>query len=362
MRILCSWWGFVTPLAENIFVDTPDGERGNRVDFVDEMQRRGHTVVQLQQMRDMKPYPDIEYDSQGFPDGDIVYAEWRWPTWKNSGPRKFEPDYDRQCEILDYYHDKGVPIVIHDGDLQMTKEDEERWPHAIISDACYHPKNMTRRRIRLPWTNYMHRIFYRPSDYAYNYTYVGNKYDRDTEFEKYYCSPSEDLRMSGIQTVIHGNWLQYSPEREDPAIQISKYPFVSFGQRLAYKDIFKTLNESVAVTHISRQEYYERGNITGRFYEAIKSQVVSLIPSSYKHALPMGLKGEFVVSRPWDVVKAVQRLSELDSDAKMEIVQRQEEALRTFVTPDPGYRVDVLENIQEDFGRWIESTKGSSYL
>ena len=52
MRVLYSFWGFITPLEKNSIVDTPDGERGNRVDWVNELLKRGHTPIQLQKMRD----------------------------------------------------------------------------------------------------------------------------------------------------------------------------------------------------------------------------------------------------------------------------------------------------------------------
>ena len=52
MRVLYSFWGFITPLEKNTVVNTPDGERGNRVDFVNELMSRGHTPIQLQKMRD----------------------------------------------------------------------------------------------------------------------------------------------------------------------------------------------------------------------------------------------------------------------------------------------------------------------
>ena len=52
MRVLYSFWGFITPLEKNSIVDTPDGERGNRVDFTEELLSRGHVPIQLQKMWD----------------------------------------------------------------------------------------------------------------------------------------------------------------------------------------------------------------------------------------------------------------------------------------------------------------------
>ena len=349
MRVLYSFWGFITPLEKNTVVNTPDGERGNRVDFVNELMSRGHTPIQLQKMRDEEEYSGVEYDSTGFPDGDVLYVEWRWPTWKNSGENATESDYNRQCELLDYYHEKGVPIIIHDGDLKMTPEEEMRWPNAILADACVAPQHQTRKRITIPWCNYLKRYF-DPVEYSYNYTYVGNNYEREDPFAKYYTSPSKQLRFAGIQTSIYGNWLQKSPERIDPALLLAKTPNVAFGPRLSYKDIFSVLNESITVTHITKPAYTPYGNITGRFFEAIKSNVPALVPIEFQHAIPVGLKDKsLLVSSSNDVVEKVKWLSGLNAADRKALVDAQEEALRTVINPHPGYRVDLLEGIAEGY-------------
>ena len=348
MRVLYSFWGFITPLEKNSIVNTPDGERGNRVDFVTELMKRGHVPIQLQKMRDIERYPGVEYDDVGFPDGDILYVEWRWPTWKNSGDDIFESDYTRQCKVLDYYHDKGIPIIIHDGDLKMTPEEELRWPNAVLADACVNSRQQTRERITIPWCNYMKR-YLDPVEYSYNYTYVGNNYERDDQFQKYYISSSRSLRDRGIQTSIYGNWLQKSPERKDPKELLQGTPYVAFGPRLAYKDIFGVLNSSITVTHITKDAYTPYGNITGRFFEAIKSNVPALVPIEFKHALPVGLNGQLVVESTRDVISKVNWLSSLNAEQRKALVDEQEEALRTVIDPSPEYRVDLLEHILGDY-------------
>jgi len=344
MRVLYSFWGFITPLEKNTMVNTPDGERGNRVDFVRELQKRDHTIIQLQKMRDEEQYPDVEYNPTGFPDGDIVYCEWRWPTWKNSNEKSQETDYTRQCEVLDYYHSQGVPIVIHDGDLKMTAEDELRWPNAVISDACVNSRLLTRKRITIPWCNYMHRYF-EPVEYSYNYAYVGNNYEREKQFRKYYTIPSLALRLAGLQTYVCGNWLNRSPERKDPSNLIQESPNVAFGPRLAYKDIFSVMNNSVTMTHITKDDYTPYGNITGRFFEAIKSGVPALIPWEYEHARPVGLNGDLIVNNSTEVVDKVRWLASLNKTERGALVDAQEEALRTVIDPRPEMRVNLLESL-----------------
>ena len=349
MRVLYSFWGFITPLEKNSVVDTPDGERGNRVDWVNELLKRGHTPIQLQKLRDDEQYTGVEYDDTGYPAGDVLYVEWRWPTYKNSGTNPAEPDYNRQCAVLDYYHEQGIPIVIVDGDLKLTPEEELRWPNAILADACVAPQHQTRKRITIPWCNYMKRYF-DPVEYSYNYTYVGNNYEREDPFEKYYTGPSASLRHQGIQTMIYGNWLSKSPERIDPAVLLAQAPHVAFGARLAYKDIFSVLNSSITVTHITKPSYTPYGNITGRFFEAIKSNVPALVPIEFHHAIPVGLADKsLLVESTEDIIKKVKWIATLGANARKALVDAQEEALRTVIDPRPEYRADLLEHILGDY-------------
>lgn len=342
MRIGISFWGFLAPLEQNTFVETPDGPRGDRIDFVEELLSRGHEVIRLQKMRDLEPYPGVSLEDEGFPELDFVYVEWRWPTWKNSGKNASEPDYTRQTEILDHYHNKGVPILMHDGDLKITPEEELRWPDMILSDPCIEPRSQTRTRLHVPWCHNMRKLHEASVD-SYNYLYIGNNYERDASFDKYYGVPSRPLRDVGIQTMVHGNWLQKSPERKDPSHVISKHPSVSFGPRLSFRDIFPALNSSIAVTHIAKDEYMRRGNITCRFHEAIASTVPALIPSEYSHAHLLGLGGSLLVETPEDVVERVQWLSRLPRKDRAALVDAQRHALDFVVDSRPSSRVDLIE-------------------
>ena len=348
MRIGYSFWGYLTPFEENTIIATPDGERGNRVDFVEEMLKRGHQVTRLQAQRDEKPYKSVALHADGgFPDVDVAYFEWRWPTWKNDekvgGDRAAEPDYRRQMSCLEHYHKKGVPIIIHDGDLKMTPEEELMFPNAVLTDACANPRVQTRKRLTLPWCNYLNRRTPTTS-YSYNYTYVGNNYERDKQFKKYYSMPARGLRDRGVQTMVYGNWLERSPERRDPSELLRENPHVSFGGRLAYNEIFEAFNRSITVTHITKDEYTPYGNITGRFMEGVMSGVVALIPNEYVHARPVGL-GEFVVDSPEDVIRCINVLSGMSAADRAQIVQEQERALRKVVDIRPEHRVDIIEAV-----------------
>jgi hypothetical protein len=315
------------------------------------MTQRGHEVYRLQVQRDQHPYPNIQQADKYFPDVDLALFEWRWPTWKNDpaigGARATEPDYHRQMECLRYYHNKGTPIIIHDGDLQMTHNDELMFPNAILTDACKTPRVLTRKRSFLPWVSASKKMF-APAEYAYDYTYVGNNYDRDPQFMKYYSAPSFHLRRLGIQTKVWGNWLERSPERRDPVYLIQQHPHIAFGHRLSYKDIFTALNKSIAVTHITRDEYALYGNITMRFTESYQAGVVSLIPAEYTDALPIGL-GEFVVKDHESVIRAVTSLNQMSVRERGMIVEQQFAELKKLADPSPENHLNIIEDLVKNY-------------
>ena len=252
-KIGISYWGFCEKLENCNTANTPDGHRYGRPILVDDLTQRGHTVYALQQKREVLPYPSLLYADDWFPDLDVLFVEWRWPTWKNSGVNKFEPDVDRQIELLDYYHNK-VPIVAWDTDLKMTLEDEERWPNMIVADPTLNPQSFSIPRIRLSfWSDFKDLL--EPLEDAIEFGYVGNNYERDEMFEKYYSKAAAGLRSSGIQTKVWGNWLQRSPERTSPEQIIQKHPQIAFADRVSFGESMTILNKFICTVHITKPRY-----------------------------------------------------------------------------------------------------------
>ena len=153
MKIGISYWGYCEKFEDCKVAETPDGHRYGRPILVDELIKRGHEVIALQPRREGNPYPGLTY-SLDYPDLDALFVEWRWPTYKNSGSNKFEPDLDRQEQLLKHYHGQ-VPVIAWDTDLKITADDEIRWPNMIIADPSLEPVHLTRKRERLTfWTDF----------------------------------------------------------------------------------------------------------------------------------------------------------------------------------------------------------------
>ncbi len=172
------------------------------------------------------------------------------------------------------------------------------------------------------WTD--NKRWFKSTEYSYNYTYVGNNYERDDEFKRYYIEAACELRKKGIQTIIYGNWLERSPERSDPSELIAKSNNVSFGGRLPFWDSMSILNQSICTTHISKLEYYRLGFISPRYLENIACNVPALVPVTMS-CQPLG--APWCVHGPSDIISRVTRLSLLTTQQREEVVNSQAEFL-----------------------------------
>ncbi len=353
-----SFWGLLEkPEEAHNTATTAFAAVGERHLLVDEFLRQGHQVICLQQMRESKPYPGVGYEASEVPEVDVVYLEWRWQQHAQlSAERRNEPDWDRQVQLLDEYTKRGTPIIVFDTDLKLTTEDEDRWPTMTIAEPSlnipkvnhemygvsmggsrYRPE---RQRIRLPWATDF-KPYYETPEYSYNYIYLGNNYERDDQFRKYYGDPARRLRREGIQTIAYGNWIERSPSREDPAAIIDKFDSVAFGGRMSYNAGMQAMSKSICTAMLAKNDYYTRGFITSRIYEGILAGIPSLIPHEHHSIKSMGL-GRYVVSNSDDVVRCVRELAGLRKEWRAQIVAEQLEALKKLADFSPKFKVDTI--------------------
>jgi len=354
-----SFWGLLEkPEEAHATATTAFAAVGERHLLVDEFLRQGHHVICLQQMRESKPYPGVGYVPEEIPEVDVFYLEWRWQQHAQlSADRRNEPDWDRQVQLLDEYTKRGTPIIAFDTDLKITTIDEDRWPTMVIAepslniptvDPCLYSVSVgidgkyrpARQRIRLPWATDF-KPYYETPDYSYNYIYLGNNYERDDQFKKYYGDPAFLLRREGIQTIAYGNWIERSPSREDPAEILSKFNSVSFPGRMSYNAGMKEMSKSICTSLLAKGDYYTRGFITSRIYEGILAGIPSLIPVEHRSIHKMGL-GRYIVSKQDDVIRCVRELQGLRKEWRAQIVAEQLEALKSLADFSPKFKVDAI--------------------
>jgi hypothetical protein len=340
MRIGISYWGFCEVFSSSGEAKTPDGHRYGRPIFVDAATTAGHQVYSLQKRREAVPYKNLQYD-EGLPDLDVLFIEWRWPTYKNSGKSKVEPDLDRQTELLQHYHGK-IPIVIWDCDYKVTAEDELAWPHAIIADPAFDPRSLTRKRERLMfWSDW--KFLFDPAVVTLEYGYVGNNYERPDAFLRYYSNVSEELRKLGIQTTVHGNWLEISPEREHPVSLIKSHPHISFAPRLNFYDSMKRLNSFICTTHITKPEYAKRGFVSPRYLENVVAGTPALVPAEF--LVPNLLGNEWIAVSSSNVVNHLKYINGLSYESRVSLVKEQMSSLKNKGVFSISEVVNFLESV-----------------
>lgn len=354
MKIGISYWGVCADYDEHRFsiIDTPDGHRFGRPLLIRALENAGHEIFALQPRREQSAFSNIKYVYDGkdelFPDLDVVFLEWRWSTYKNDkndpkhDPSLYEGDLDRQREIIEFYRGK-IPIIAWDTDLKITPDDEERWPELIIADPSLSTNRLTRDRVSLPfWSDWKLRAAVKEPYPVYGY--VGNNYERPSEFLKFYFDVSSTLRADGIQTSMFGNWLQTSPERSPPKSMIRMNPNVSFNHRMNFYDSMNIMNRFICTTHISKHRYYMTGFISPRYMEALSVGCPGLVPSAQIYNGVLGR--EWVVCRTYDTVEKVKFISKLSLEDRLDLVQAQTAAMQKVGKFDVNNVVSFIESVK----------------
>lgn len=344
MKIGYSYWGFCESHAQSRIAQTPDGLRFCRPLFVEELIRRGHEVIALQTQREETPTEGLQFDATGYPELDVVLFEWRWPTYKNFGSSKFEPDYDRQEQLLEHYHGK-VPVVLWDLDLKLTAKDEKRWDQAVIADASLQPGMLTRPRTVLTmWSDFKELL--PAAAGSVEFGYVGNNYERREMLEKYYVDASKELRSHGVQTKLWGNWLQRSPERESPEDLIRRYPYITLCDRVGFYESMHILNKFITVVHITKPQYAAQGHVPARYFESLAVRTPALIPAEHSYSNILGKR--WAVSSASDVVDRVLYLKTCTAADRHQIVLEQEESFRKVWDFTVTAAVEFFEDLSRD--------------
>lgn len=347
MKVGYSFWGeLIRPDTAGGTGTTQFSAVGERHLLVEEFHKQGHTVVLLQERRELVPYPGVEYSAVEIPEVDVFYAEWRWPMANNSGPNPANSDWTRQAQLMNEYHHRGTPIIVFDTDMKIRPEDEFRWNRMIVGEPTISHSEILRKRIRLNWVTDFVPYYDTPTN-PIAYCYLGNNYERTDQFTKYYGTPAPYLRDVGIQTVVHGNWLERSSERESPEQILKNFKCVDFGSRLSYKDGMRMMASSICTSNLAKSEYYKHGFVTSRIYESILTGIPCLTPTEHKHLAPVGL-GDWLIDSPEDVIGKVTYLRGMSQDARRDLVGRQLQELKKLGDFSPARKVDTIIGVASE--------------
>ncbi|MEU7871260.1 hypothetical protein [Dactylosporangium sp. NPDC049140] len=268
MRIGYSMWGFLGPGV----LDTPDGARSYRRAVVDGLRGAGHQVVFLQQDRDRVEagdlVPGFRWDD-GLPPLDALVFEWRWrlPGRNDTpcGSAGHTCDLHRQVELLEHYtRAAGTPTLVWDLDRQLQPDDPVRGlPNVVVADFALRQVPGV---VSLPCP--VPDVLLDAADPAAlvaldrptDLVYVGNRYERDAAFDRYFVPAARNLVHE-----VAGKWAG-----------AGRWPQVRFTGRVPYPQVVTIHRRSVATVLLMPDRYASVGAMSSRLFEAVTAGCLPL--------------------------------------------------------------------------------------
>lgn len=366
MRIGYSYWGF---LGDHKFdeagnpASTPDGNATYSWSIIWELLTRGHLVYQMQQDRDavgwrmtgpdglfaaFSPYKRhqawsrmVRTDGIDLPELDVLLLEWRFPIpgrncLEDAGKPGYQPDLQRQHQLLRHYSGTKTKVIIWDLDHKVTRLDEEYWTPDAILETSVKPlqQAMVRRRVEFPTLTaelLQHETI--QADPMRKLVYVGSRYERDDVITEY-VKPASDAYPGQVE--FHGNWLNSLEACRE------LWPNVSFNGRITTNDFWDVYSTAVACPLLAKRSYIETGFITPRPWEAV---LFGTIPVGIRQMRGIGRYVTHSVGSGDEMVELLYELSQLT--LKERDILRQECAHKLSFM-DARHFIDVIEEVADE--------------
>jgi hypothetical protein len=375
LRFGYSYWGFLgdRKVENGVEVSTPDGNAAYSWSILWEAQRRGWETWLLQKDRDAEYVNGRRHDAfrsfsthkrysawknsnktittggvvlndlDDLPDLDVVLIEWRFKIpGRNCEIEKddpaYQPDLDRQIELLEHFKRKGTKIILWDLDHKLPMDEEVYWsPDAVFETSVKPIVSFGPERIRVEPPIIVDDLM-QFATVAANPTrklvYIGSRYERDDVIDEWIGPVSEKFPY---QVEFWGNWTR-EPNLSECR---DRWPKVLFNPRVTMSDFRKIYSTAVAVPILAKRSYMETGFITPRPWEAL------LFGS-----LPVGLSGhlgiedyvaEAMVARdPEDLCDLLDYVSDMSLDERIETRSENVERLKHM---DVRNFVDRIEEV-----------------
>lgn len=330
-RIGYSCWGF---LGSGI-KDTPDGGRSHRALLVRGLINRGHSVIMLQRDRDSHeakaPVRIGQSYDEAFPDIDVLFLEWRWPIPGQNTDASlpgYTPDLQRQRELLEHYSG-SVDLIVWDKDQQLASspyEDRDLLVRAgaRVLEPSFYPSAPDRARALFPVDPLQLAV---PAPRRYReigLVYIGNKYDRDSEYIQYLAEASKYLNVH-----VYGKW--------------SKIPVpsqVKHHGQIPFQEVSSIYRRSLATVLLAPYRYMRTGQFTQRIFESLSNGCIPFIPHEYSGTAfltpPFG-----VVANGADLAMQVKALKALSPARWQEVLEAHLAKLEPFYLD---HTLDAIES------------------
>ncbi len=384
MRIGYSFWGFLgdNKLDESLNeISAPDGNATYSWSLIWEMQRRGHTVLAMQEDRDypgwkkfrgdnfaafsrekrVSAYENLRHtfgSSEILPELDVLLVEWRFPIpgrnciaddpnavpgtgsahpggyWIPNDMTGLQPDLLRQNQILSYYKNyTKTKIIFWDLDHKLTARDEEGWKPDAIFETSHSPLKLTKERTRVEPPFHIPDLLQLPTlppDPNRKTVYIGSRYERDDVITKWLRPLSESYPGS---VEFHGNWLKTIDECK------KLWPNISYHDRCTVRNFRQIYGTAASCPLLAKQSYLQSGFITPRPWEAL---MFGTIPIGLGAAKGIEQYVEFCAHDGTDMIEVAELLAGLDVKER-DRIRKENVARLEFM--DARFFVDTLEKV-----------------
>lgn len=301
MKIGYFFYGFMADIRmrNGLPYSSPDGSLVHAFTIMHALQEKGHIVYQLCTDRDelyvqfakekafqffssekrwlsysrsIKTHHSIDkYKKEiicDWPDVDVVILELRMKTRRNILPidhLDFDEDWILQERLIEHYTKKNIPIIAIDLDYQETAPSDDNFTYVFDLGL----KRGVSHHIHPPF--YMQDILqFEMQEPVYKITYIGNRYERDEEFQKYLGIGSRDVVYE-----VYGNWLEGDKDSKE------RWPHIHFRHRAQPYEMKIGYQHALATPLIMRDVYKQYGLMTNRIIETLLFGTIPLLPLDF---------------------------------------------------------------------------------
>jgi hypothetical protein len=271
-----SFWGF---LGHGI-TDTPDGGRSHRRVLIDGLRARGHDIVLLQANRDRDEagldLTDTYQWDNGLPELDALFLEWRWPIPGRNTTECATPghtcDLHRQRQLLGHFTGRGTPTLLWDKDRQLPAHDPLRHTgNVAVCEPALYPSPAAVSLLFPVADSALDRadpIALATQHRDLPLVYVGNQYDRDDAFDRFFV-PAAEAHVH----LIAGKWTR-----------TQRWPDLNFHGRVPFAGVDGLYRRSIATILLLPDRYAHVAHATQRLFEAVLAGCLPLTPTTIHDA------------------------------------------------------------------------------
>jgi hypothetical protein len=251
-----------------------------RLRAYNELNEHAITWPDLKELRTMSIIDMFDLlDRCGLAECDFILHEWRMNipgrndlvARNNESNVDWQPDYYIQSCLMKYCKLRDVKIVVFDLDYSLDQTDITYYGIDYVIELGNRDRSfegVTVKKVFIPFDFSIIDTFGITIHPAKQLVYVGNRYDRDEQFEKY-ITDSDNLVKS---CNVYGNWLEGGRGSD------KKWPDVTFKPRLQTEEMRGAYQTAAATVLLAKDDYCKYSFMTARIIEAVFYGVVPFMP------------------------------------------------------------------------------------